>query len=66
MFLRWIAQLLSLLGDTSNSELVYPLLERLAHDYPQALYHPFQLSRDDISEGEFVTRLFTTLRRSLL
>jgi hypothetical protein len=56
MFIKWISQLLSLVG-LPEAELVMPTLMRLAKSYPQALMFPFNLSKETIEESETKTPL---------
>jgi len=51
MFLQWIPQMLSVLGE-GQGPLVIPILESIAISYPQALYYPFQLSKETIRTQE--------------
>lgn len=51
MFLQWIPQMLSVLGE-AEGPLVFPILESIALAYPQAIYYPFQLSKETIRSQE--------------
>ncbi|KAI9483447.1 MAG: hypothetical protein EXX96DRAFT_536784 [Benjaminiella poitrasii] len=42
-FIRWIPQLISSMASPISKHLM-PVLERIAKDYPKALYFPFQMS----------------------
>eukprot|EP00743_Colponemidia_sp_Colp-15_P008934 GILK01009748.1.p1 GENE.GILK01009748.1~~GILK01009748.1.p1 ORF type:complete len:1463 (+),score=312.38 GILK01009748.1:308-4390(+) len=48
MFITWISQLIASL-DQVEGDLVLPILLRLARDFPQALYFPFNVSFEDLS-----------------
>ncbi|KAI9025750.1 hypothetical protein CLU79DRAFT_699113, partial [Phycomyces nitens] len=45
VYIRWIPQLVALLG-SSLAEYVFPALVKMAKSYPNALYYPFQISRE--------------------
>lgn len=55
MFIQWIPQLLGVLGQ-AEGKLIFPILETMAKTYPQALYFPFQLSRESICGQEYVSQ----------
>lgn len=47
MFIRWISQMLGILNESkaiANS--VYPILNRISEEYPNALYYPFKISSE--------------------
>ncbi|GJQ83173.1 hypothetical protein Trydic_g18200 [Trypoxylus dichotomus] len=44
MFIRWIPQLLANL-DTPNITVIFPIVERIAKTYPQAVMYPYRLSK---------------------
>ncbi|KAL0088017.1 hypothetical protein F4703DRAFT_1975680 [Phycomyces blakesleeanus] len=45
VYIRWIPQLVALLG-SSLAEYVFPALVKMSKSYPNALYYPFQISRE--------------------
>merc|ERR1711974_36051 len=49
MFIRWISQMVGLLNE-SESKIIVPILNRIAEEYPQALYYPFKISSETLCE----------------
>jgi DNA-dependent protein kinase catalytic subunit len=49
MFIQWIPQLLGVLNLQQGS-LAYPILLKLAMEYPQAIVYPFNLTKESIHE----------------
>lgn len=47
MFLGWMAQMLAHLNG-EEADVLFPVLSRIADDYPQALYYPFKISSEDL------------------
>jgi hypothetical protein len=50
MFIQWIPQLLSMIA-LPQASLVFPLLLRIAKEYPQAIYYPHRLSRESLDQN---------------
>lgn len=48
MFIQWIPQLLANL-DTQNITIIYPIVEKIAKMYPQAIIYPYRLSKQKYS-----------------
>ncbi|KAI8098597.1 uncharacterized protein BX664DRAFT_288171 [Halteromyces radiatus] len=44
-YIRWIPQLVAIL-DKPTAKYIYPIILKLAQEYPSALYYPFQLSNE--------------------
>ncbi len=51
MFIQWIPQLLGGLRDTKQGDLVYPILSRIARDFPQALIYPFNITKQTLRDN---------------
>ena len=58
MFIQWIPQLLAAIG-ASHALLAQPIILRLAKEYPQAIYFPFNLSRESY-KGPFAPKTAAT------
>lgn len=65
VFLRWIAQLLAHLSKPSQAELVINILERIADQYPQAIFYPFQLTSEDLAQRREATPYMARLTQRL-
>ncbi len=65
VFLRWTAQLLSNLAHHESAALVLPVIEQLARTYPQAVYYPFQLTKEDLLHNSSARSSLTRIQFAL-
>jgi len=61
-FLRWTSQLLAVL-DSELGDAVVGLLERLAHEYPQALRYPWRITTEVLEAKATSPQLLEAMRR---
>ena len=49
MFIRWISQMLGIINEPEGAAVV-PILLRIAEEYPNALFYPFKISSETLSQ----------------
>jgi DNA-dependent protein kinase catalytic subunit len=51
MFLPWLAQILGSMNQPYEAGMVLPILNQVAKSYPQAIYYPFKITSESLSEA---------------
>lgn len=51
MFLPWLAQILGSMNQPYEASLVLPILMQVAKSYPQALYYPFKITSESLTDA---------------